>query len=343
MPLKIRVLHPHALDFGRTLQEIEAIRVRDPHLQEPDDCQVEVMSSIPPTHFKATMRGSLRFTPMLLALVVMGVGSLASRATAASVSSVDNGWVRIGNQDKRSTGLVKELQNGDVSCVMVMTDQDGSEFIEAADFDICFQEPSLIGKQVRLTYRMENVIAESCQGDPECSDTDEVAMVVAASSIAAAPAAKTDRNSLCDNTEQVVFSCAAGAKLISVCGAHPATSGIPYLQYRFGKPGMSPELVLPAARVRPSRAATGENVGYSGGGASWLRFRNGATSYVVYTGIGRWGDNGETLVKEGVAVERSGRLVTHISCSNEAISELGMDWYERHDIGIADAEEFTLP
>jgi hypothetical protein len=301
------------------------------------------MSSPHTTHLKATMRKPSRFTPFLLALAVLAFGLPAPSTSAATIPSVDNGWVRVGNQDKRSTGLVKDLQNGDVSCVMVMTDQSGSEFIEAADFDICFQEPSLIGKQVRLTYRMENVIAESCQGDPECSDTEEVALVVAASIIAAAPAAKTGRNSLCDNDEQVVFSCAAGAKLISVCASHPATAGVPYLQYRFGKPGMSPELVLPAARVRPSRAASGENVGYSGGGASWLRFRNGATSYVVYTGIGRWGDHGETIVKEGVAVEQSGRLVTHISCSNEAISELGMDWYERHDIGIADAEEFTLP
>jgi hypothetical protein len=339
----MRVWHPHALDFGRTMPKIKGMRVPDPHLQEVDDWKVEVRSSTRLTHFKATMRGSSRFTSFLLALAVMGAGSPASRATGASVTSVDNGLVRIGNQDKRSTGLVKELQNGDVSCVMVMTDQIGAEFIEAADFDICFQEPSLIGKHVRLTYRMENVIAESCQGDPECSDSDEVALVVSASVIAAAPAAKTDRSSLCDNAEQVVFSCSAGAKLISVCASHPATTDLPYLQYRFGKPGMSPELVLPAARVQPSRAASGENVGYSGGGASWLRFRNGATSYVVYTGIGRWGDQGETVAKEGVAVEQSGRLVANIACSNESISLLGMAWFEENAIHIAADEEFTLP
>jgi hypothetical protein len=285
------------------------------------------------------MRKPANALPVLVAALVAALLPLSP----APAASADNGFVRVGDHSKRSSGLVKELQNGDVSCVMVMSDQGGSEFIEAADFDICFQEPSLIGKRVRLAYRLERVIAESCQGDPECSDSEEVALVVKASIIATPPATKVLPTSLCERQERIVFNCAAGAKRISVCAAHPATAALPYLQYRFGTPGQSPELVLPAARLRPGSAASGENVGYAGGGASWLRFRNGKTAYVVYSGIGRWGGNGETISRQGVAVERPGRPKTHIACSDEATSVLDMDWYQRHGVGIAEGEEFTLP
>lgn len=63
---------------------------------------------------------------------------------------------------------------------MVLHDEQGKAFIEAADFDICFQRPSLIGKRVSLKYKMANVMAESCQGEPECKKSDRIALVVEA-------------------------------------------------------------------------------------------------------------------------------------------------------------------
>ncbi|MEQ1515911.1 MAG: hypothetical protein ABL931_05415 [Usitatibacteraceae bacterium] len=98
--------------------------------------------------------------------------------------------VKVGKEFKKTTGLVKELQNGDVSCVIVLQDEDGKEFMESGDFDICFQKPSLIGKRVRLRYEMASVMAASCQGDVDCKKTDRIALVVQASIIDAKAAAK---------------------------------------------------------------------------------------------------------------------------------------------------------
>ena len=62
--------------------------------------------------------------------------------------------VKVGKEFKKTTGLVKELQNGDVSCVIVLQDEDGKEFMESGDFDICIQKPSLIGKYRKLLNRL---------------------------------------------------------------------------------------------------------------------------------------------------------------------------------------------
>jgi hypothetical protein len=251
--------------------------------------------------------------------------------------------IKIGGEAKRANGLVKELQNGDASCVMVMTDTRGEEFIESADFELCFQEPSLIGHWVALSYRMENVMADSCQGDPECGDTQRIALVVSAKIIEAPVLAAPKIASHCTASETIVFSCVAGSKVISVCAAKGTTANTGYLQYRFGKTGAKPELSLPAAKTLPGKAATGESLPFAGGGGSWLRFRNGANAYVVYTGIGRWGKNGEAAEKEGVVVELHGKQIANVKCSGTLTSELGPFWFEAMGLTIGEEEEFLFP
>lgn len=92
--------------------------------------------------------------------------------------------IKIGKVIKNTTGVVKELQVGDVACYMEMRDDHGKEFTELADFEICSQTPSLIGKRVGLEYKIERVIADECMGAPDCKVTRKVAMVVKAKIIA---------------------------------------------------------------------------------------------------------------------------------------------------------------
>jgi hypothetical protein len=85
--------------------------------------------------------------------------------------------VRIGNEVKKTVGVLTELQAGDVACYLSLKDDKGVEFQEMGDFSIC-EKPSLVGKRLRLTYELGNVMAEECQGDPDCTKTRTVPLVM---------------------------------------------------------------------------------------------------------------------------------------------------------------------
>ena len=127
-----------------------------------------------------------RFILLCLPLIIGSTFTAAeaqtqTRATAAPIAA---DIVKVGREAKRTRGLVKELSQGDIACYMTLTDAAGREFTEFADFDICSQEPSLIGQTVRMSYKMSRVLAASCRGNMDCGKTDRVALVVAASIIA---------------------------------------------------------------------------------------------------------------------------------------------------------------
>ncbi len=258
--------------------------------------------------------------------------------------------VKIGKETKKTGGVLRSLESGDVACYVTLADERGVEFTELADFEICEMQ-SLVGKRVALTYTSGKVMSDECQGDPECTKTRTVALI---SAMKVAPAAKKPapakpapakaQTSFCTPLETVVFSCRTGAKLVSVCASKGASTKSGYVQYRFGKPDSKDplELTLPAVKTAPAKAATGENVPFAGGGGSWLRFRSGPFAYVVYTGIGKWGPRGETREKDGVVVERGDKVVSTLKCTGTVTSDLGPMWFE--EVGItANGEDFLFP
>jgi hypothetical protein len=160
--------------------------------------------------------------------------------------------------------------------------------------------------------------------------------------VAAAPAT-ANANSFCTPGETLLFNCAIGDKRISVCASSTVSPSAGYVQYRFGKPGAPLELALPAGEVHPVKAAYGAFDGYAGGGATWMRFRQGTYGYVVYSGIGRWGPNGTPMEKQGVAVENNGKLIAHLKCTDASRGELGPDWLEKAGYVRNDKAEFFIP
>ncbi|MCY7388383.1 MAG: hypothetical protein LH481_10015 [Burkholderiales bacterium] len=109
------------------------------------------------------------------------VFALVGLATfSVPVAAQDASTVKIGKETKKTMGVVQSLENGDVACYLNLKDEKGKEFTELGDFDICFQKPSIIGKRVSLKYRLENVLADECQGNPECKKSKKAALVVAA-------------------------------------------------------------------------------------------------------------------------------------------------------------------
>ncbi len=258
--------------------------------------------------------------------------------------------VKIGQVTKRTVGTVTATNSGDIACYLTLKDDRGVVFEEMADFEICDQKPPLKGKRVTLTYSLQKVMSDECQGDPACKKTRTVALVTAARVITAGSTTGTGakpatrRTSFCTPAETVVFACRTGAKMASVCASRDSGPKA-YLQYRFGKlDGSEPlEQVLPeGGQVAAARAANGESVPFSGGGGAWLRFRKGQFTYTVYTGIGNWGPKGEKRTKSGLHIEHAGKPLATLKCQEEPISLLGPDWFEKAGVKPGN-EDFDFP
>jgi hypothetical protein len=119
------------------------------------------------------------------------------------------------------------------------------------------------------------------------------------------------------------------------------------VQYRFGKPDLAEplEMILPDSRLPPPKVATGESMPFSGGGGAWPRFAKPPLAYLayaVYSGIGKWGPNGEIREKGRVVVERQGKAVATLKCTSKTIGELGPDWFARAGIK-ANGQDFDFP
>lgn len=251
--------------------------------------------------------------------------------------------VTIGKQTKKTIGVLKSAESGDTACYLSLVDDRGVAFDEMGDFEIC-EQTSLIGKRVLLKYEMANVMSDECQGDPDCTKTRAVPLVISAKVLPAATAKPVGPPSFCASGESIVFSCGVGAKMVSVCASKDAAPARGHLQYRFGRTDSREplEMALPAKPTTPKKSASGGNVAFSGGGGSWLRFHNGPYGYVVYTGIGKWGPKGETREKAGVVVERAGKVVASLKCTTRLTSVLGPDWLRLLRIETND-EEFDFP
>lgn len=261
--------------------------------------------------------------------------------------------VTVGGEKKRAFGTPTAFQNGDTACDVALKDDRGITFDEPADFDLCAMEKSLKGKRLALTYKTARVQAASCQGDPDCKKSDTIVLIASAkpaplpAPAAAAPTpAKSAQTSFCTPAETIVFSCRTSpTKLVSVCASKDAAPNKGYLQYRTGKPDSSDplDLILPAARVPPPQAASGETLAYAGGGAAWLRIAaKNNIAFVAYTGIGKWGPRDQIQEKAGVTVEHDGKVVATLKCTGKPISLLGPDWFEKADI-TDKSQEFELP
>lgn len=159
--------------------------------------------------------------------------------------------------------------------------------------------------------------------------------LIGLSCLVSLPVAAVDSH--CSEQEQIIFSCSLGKNIVSVCASKEISQTSSYLQYRFGQKS-APELVFPSSTTPPNHLTIqARTLMFSGGGGSYLRFINGQYHYVVYTAIGKgWG------TKEGVAVEKNGKLIANLMCRDVPISELGDELFTRAGLPL-DKDEFLLP
>jgi hypothetical protein len=75
------------------------------------------------------------------------------------------------------------VQAGDAACYLSVKDSNGAEQSLPADFDLCpggtSDATAQVGRKVTLERRPGQVMADSCSGDPNCTATKTVDLVIA--------------------------------------------------------------------------------------------------------------------------------------------------------------------
>lgn len=113
-----------------------------------------------------------------LAQIVVAIGVLAAPSIAGAAQKPST-TVRVGALTKRAIGTVKSITAGDVACYYELYDLNGASFTELADFELCEPKKKKLyqGKKVALTYRVEKVVADDCEGNPECPRHKDAAVI----------------------------------------------------------------------------------------------------------------------------------------------------------------------
>ena len=100
-------------------------------------------------------------------------------ALEATADRAGPAQVSVAGETVPTRAVVTDMESGDRACyVTLRTDGGGSQTVYA-DYSVC-DSNALIGRRVQLEYAPDEIIAESCEGDPECLDTETVALAVVA-------------------------------------------------------------------------------------------------------------------------------------------------------------------
>ncbi|MCR9144207.1 MAG: SH3 domain-containing protein [bacterium] len=97
-----------------------------------------------------------------------------------------DGWVFGGfltaSQPEKAPAAPKvtSLEAGDIACYVEL-DYGDRQVSMMADFGIC--EQPLVGKRITFETRKESVMAASCEGDPECGDSETVELMIFAKAL----------------------------------------------------------------------------------------------------------------------------------------------------------------
>lgn len=85
------------------------------------------------------------------------------------------------NNNTLTTGIVKELVNGDLMCYVTLIDENGEENIIGASFEICEQPEQFLDKKVNLTYELANI--NDCESNEPCGKIRQELIIIKMDSI----------------------------------------------------------------------------------------------------------------------------------------------------------------
>lgn len=85
---------------------------------------------------------------------------------------------KVGDKVKRTIGKLTDIEAADGACFITFVDDKKSEWIEVGLAALCNQKPSLKNKRVFFEYKMEDMPAASCAGDPKCKKRETIPAIV---------------------------------------------------------------------------------------------------------------------------------------------------------------------
>lgn len=116
----------------------------------------------------------------LLSIVALGVACGGAPKAPKPPEHDDAPEVKAHSEEAPT--LLKHVEAGDAACYVTVDRGHGDEALKG-DFDLCpggaYDATPLVGQKIKIATRKDKVIAASCQGNPECKDTETVDLVVA--------------------------------------------------------------------------------------------------------------------------------------------------------------------
>ena len=101
---------------------------------------------------------------------------------AADADTTGPARVEMAGATVPTRGVVTDIESGDRSCYITLRTDGGASETVHADYSVC-DSNAILDRRVQVEYVASDVMAESCGGDPDCLDTETVALAVVAAPI----------------------------------------------------------------------------------------------------------------------------------------------------------------
>lgn len=120
---------------------------------------------------------------VIVSSVTCGDDGQAEPKSAATDSTITTTTTTAAPPKAAEVFTLLAVQSGDAACYLTVKDSTGTDESLPADFDLCPGGTSdatpYVGSQVKLERRPDRVMADSCAGDPNCTATKTVDLVIA--------------------------------------------------------------------------------------------------------------------------------------------------------------------
>lgn len=104
-------------------------------------------------------------------------GNLSKAPASTSLAVPSRHVVMVGGLRKWGTATLRAAVAGDAACYLTLEDEGGRRVEELAVFAICEKSAALLNRRVRLTWAVEKVMHEDCQGNTDCKKTRQQVLV----------------------------------------------------------------------------------------------------------------------------------------------------------------------
>lgn len=116
--------------------------------------------------------------------VVSNEDSVGVAAPTLDVTADTTGPARVevAGESVPTRAVATQMESGDRACYLTLREDSGTLTTVFADYSVCDSD-GILNRRVQIEYVADEVIAESCEGAPDCLDTETVALAVTASPI----------------------------------------------------------------------------------------------------------------------------------------------------------------